>query len=348
MYRTPGVEQSGTGLPKELRRLASRGILSLLTPPENVHAPRTSDRVPVHSLDSRARISTLVEIAATNGSTVSSEELRVLLPVGLFSTAESLEGYIRADPVLSESLIILDGEVAPRGAEKLVARKREQRKLTSDRIDLASAFASRLARRMPWMELISLSGSTAYGGAKPHDDVDFFVVTERDRMWITLLVALVLARLERLRSRDAPVLCFNRVTERDACLRSFDDGHDPLFAREALNLRILRGQGFYRKLLENARWMEEPFPTLYDSRLHAPAPQEDQVATRRAPQWSAANALAFLGLAPYLWVVGLVRNARLDRDGHRKAHFRTVIERDFCAYESRKYDDLREAYRRAF
>lgn len=348
MFRSRRVGESDVDLAREVRRLTSRGIFSLLTPPETVEARMPSGRVPVLPQDPRERISTLVDIAASNGSTVSTEELRLLLPVGLFSTADALERFIRADPSLSDSLIIVDGEVAPRGAEELVARRREQRRLTSDRIDAANAFAARLDRHMPWLELVSISGSTAYGGAKPHDDVDFFLVTKKDRMWVTFLVALALARLERFRSRDSPVLCFNRVTERDACLQSFGDGHDPLFAREALNLRILQGHGFYHELLERAPWIEEHFPTLYDSRLHAAAPGEAETVARRAPHWFVANVVAFLGLAPYLWAVGLVRNARLDRAGRRKAHFRTVIERDFCAYESRKYDDLRDAYRRAF
>lgn len=345
LFRSRAVGLDGTRVSSDLEKMASRGILSLLAPTEvqEQEAPRSSQ--PGRFRD---RIAALVGIAAANGSTVSTEELRLLLPADSFTTAEHLERYIRADPILSGSLVVTNGEVAPRGAETLIAQRRQQRKLTSDRVEFADEFTATLTQRMRWVELVGVSGSTAYGGAKPEDDIDFFIVTQSHRMWVTLLGALVLARLHRLRSAEGPVLCFNRVTERDACVRSFDDGHEPLFAREALNLRILHGHGFYRELLASAPWMEQHFPSLYRSRLDDDPASEGTGQVRMRPHWSVANALAFLGLAPYLWMAGQIRNARLAKRGLRRAHFRTVIERNFCAYESRKYDELREEYRRTF
>lgn len=344
-FRSRAMESAEADVSAEIEKSASRGTLSLLVPTQ---VPEPVAPTPVEPGLVRDRIAALVGIAASNGSTVSSEELRLLLPVDLFTTADSLERFIRSDPVLSLSLVITNGELAPRGAESLIAQRREQRKLTTDRVRLAEQFITMVTRRMPWIDLAGVSGSTAYGGAKPQDDIDFFVVTQPNRMWITLLAALVLARLQRLQSTDGPVFCFNRVTERDACVRSFDADHEPLFAREALNLRILRGHKFYRELLASAPWMEEQFPSLYRSRLQADLPPESAEPSSRIPGWSVANGLAFLALAPYLWMAGLVRNVQLARNGRRRAHFRTVIERDFCAYESRKYDELRAEYRRTF
>ncbi len=333
---------------RTLRRWASRGIVSLLAPAEQVRTLAAAERETREAYTVNERIGILVGVAAANGSTVSSEELRLLLPEGLFATADSLEAHILADPDLAESLIVMNGEIAPRSAEALLERRQEQRELAYQRIQHAERFTTRLVRYVPWIDLVAVSGSTAYGGAKPYDDIDFFLVAPEGRMWIALFVALCLARIDRSRASTTPVYCFNRITEREACMRSFDDGHDPLFAREALNLRVLWGHRFYRELVGNARWMRTHFPGLYEAALESDAPVETKEERASGPLWSALNALSFLGLAPYLWAAGLVRNDRLRRRGQARGRFRTVIARDFLAYESRKYDELREAYRRAF
>lgn len=272
----------------------------------------------------------------------------MLLPTDVFASAEEVGQFLEEDETLRAEFLVIGGEVAPRGEVELIARRREQRRLTSDRLELADRFVSSLDRLCPWIELVGISGSVAYGGTKLHDDVDFFLVTQRNRMWISLFMAMGLARIERTRGRDSVVFCFNRVTEREACEYSFRGSQEPLFAREALNLRILRGHGFYAKLLRSAPWMAQSFPRLYREKVREEISSAPSARRRIEPHAFLANGAAFLILAPYLWLVGLARNARLQREGRNRARFRTVIEWSFCAYESKKYDDLREDYRRTF
>jgi len=73
-----------------------------------------------------------------------------------------------------------------------------------------------------------------------------------------------------------------------------------------------------------------------------------KVERREGRLWSVANVGARAILAPYLTIVGLVRNKRLLRDGNSTARFRTVIEHGFFAYESEKYERLRATYKEAF
>ena len=302
--------------------------------------PRTHPRSqPAHgATDHRERICTLVAIAAENGSSISLSELLDLLPQDVFDSTEALRGFIAADRRLSEQLAAVGNEVTLRGQEALA----------EGRLAAADRFLSSLLRVSRGIELAGVSGSTAYSGAKPSDDIDFFLVTRERRLWITLLVGLTLARIDRLRSRDAPVYCFNRLIERPSCERTFRERRDALFAREALNLRVLRGEGLYGRLLDSAPWMADHFPGLYASRLSRIDRARDDLARVERKAGDVANAAAFLVLAPYLWLAGLVRNVGLRRAGRGRECFRTVVRPDFWATESILFEELRSEYEKVF
>ncbi len=296
----------------------------------------------------RDRIRILVEIAAQNESSISLDEILGLLPREPFPSTDVLRDFIASDERLSRQLSAVGDEVTLRGKESLAVGRGIQRILAANRIAEATRFLDSLARVCPWIELAGVSGSTAYRGAKPADDVDFFFVTRRGRLWATLLLALVSARITRLRTRGTTVFCFNRLTEAPSCQRTFRESRDPLFAREALSLHVLRGDCLYADLLRLAPWMEGPFPGLYASRLEAGAAGRLDRPPDGRPSGALLNAAAFLVLAPYLWMAGLARNVRLRRQGRDKECFRTVVRTDFCATESVVFDDLRDEYRRAF
>ncbi len=300
-------------------------------------------------LDSvRNRIRALVAVAAANRSTMSPDELRVLLPPGAFAENDDMVRFIETDRVLGTELVVLEGEIAPREDTALIERRRSQRDLTGQRLCVADAFVSSLGRFVPSPDLVAVSGSVAYGGTKLDDDIDFYIVTGPRRLWATLLVAMLMARIRRLSDPTTPIFCFNRLEERDGCREGFRGSRAPLFAREALSLRVLRGAAFYRELLESSAWMETWFPALYRLRLDELRSADPQEASPSSPFWAAVNAAAFLVLGPYLWVAGALRNVRLGHEGRVRAQFRTVVEPAFCAYESRKYDELGDEYRRTF
>jgi hypothetical protein len=258
-----------------------------------------------------------------------------------------LEFFIDHDPILQKDVIVRRGEIVPTDTDGF-SRRSEQLALSQRRVQLADSFCNRLVTLCPWIRLVAISGSTAYGGTRPLDDIDFFMVTRRNRLWVTLMIAMLAARHGRMKNRDWPVLCFNRILEEDQCFDAFREARDPLFAREALSLRILDGPRFYHELLHSAVWMERIFPELFRRAIGAQAKSPRVTNSGKGAIWSVANLMARWILAPYLTIVGLSRNKRLERSGNPTARFRTIIEPGFFAYESRKYDLLRSAYEEAF
>ena len=298
-------------------------------------------------LEARTRIRSLVSIAAKNGSSVSTQELHALLPDGLFKDADSVGRFVSQDESLRQELGLEHGEVFPQAAPLLGRQRPEQRKLSAERMLQARSFAARLDRACPGVELLAISGSTAFWGAKPDDDLDFFLVARANRMWVTLLAAMGAAKLERLRDPRTPTFCFNRVTESEPCLSSFARPGDTLFAREALSLKVIQGRGFFHRLLGSAAWMDRHFPTLDRRSLMESEEAPEPVPGGGSAGWSLANFASLFVLAPYLWLTALVRNRRLQRQGRTDALFRTEVHLQFFSYESRKFEELRRDYTRA-
>jgi hypothetical protein len=295
----------------------------------------------------RRKIEGVASIAAAHGSSISSAETLLLLPSGTFECIEELESFVETDPTLSGQLLVHGGQIVLRNAGNFGVRA-SQLNLSDRRGQLAQSFTDRFAARCPWIRFVGISGSTAYAAAKPSDDIDFFIVTQRNRLWITLLVGMTAARIHRVKHPAWPVLCLNRILEEDVCRDEFRKAQDALFAREALSLRVLEGVTFYRELVESAPWMKRIFPELY--RKVTTLDEGRSQAARRdgGLLWSFANVAAFTVLATYLPIVGLWRNRRLVRQGNLTARYRTIIERGFFAYESRKYENLRQTYREVF
>jgi hypothetical protein len=296
----------------------------------------------------RTKIRTLVSIAAAHDSSLPTADLMLLLPLGAFASTESLVSFLSSDPIFEEELTVTGDEIVFKGCEKLVHGQGDQIRLTARRVSLARSFSGRLSKFCPWLRLVAISGSASYGRSRAADDVDFFIVTRENRLWITLLFAMLFAKGLRVKDPSLPVLCLNRMVEEPHSEAAFRATREPLFAREALNLRVLVGDAYYRRLLESASWMEQIFPLLYRRALETVAHDDDGPEVRQTSFWSIANWIAFVGLAPYLVLAGFWRNARLKETGNFDARFRTVVRRKFFAYESKKYDLLREAYREAF
>lgn len=296
----------------------------------------------------RERIRFLVETAVANQSTISVSELRSLMPENRFPNDGVLKQFLVTDERLSRLVAEIKGELTLRGREGLANDRRAQRLRAHDRLSQADDFLRSLGKMCPWIELAGISGSTAYAGAKPEDDIDFFLVTAPRRLWISLLLAMTTARIRRIRSRNSPILCFNRLVERNNCIRTFRESREPLLAREALNLVVLRGNRLYRRLLASAPWMGTVFPEMFARRLPEAYEEDEPGRGRRLALGSLANAAAFLFLAPYLWMGGTVRNVRLQRAGRDRERFRTVVRPELYATESIVYEELREKYRKAF
>ena len=130
---------------------------------------------------------------------------------------------------------------------------------------LAQECADYIVARNPYLKLVAVSGSLCrpeHEGA--HEDIDFFVVTERGRIWEAFMGCLVHGwRFARARGMDRTFFCFNYLV--DEAHPEEIDLRRREYAREFLNLRVLCGEGEYARLLRvhEAR-LRQAEPEMYE------------------------------------------------------------------------------------
>lgn len=278
------------------------------------------------------RVRALLRVGREFRTPVSTDELAALFPVGPESERPDVAGFLGDRPGIAEP-----DDLPSAGSTDRFRRGAEFRAR-------ADVIAGRtLGWLAPATRCIGLTGSTAYGAPEPGDDIDFFVVTRSGATAWFLAATYVSMRLERLRTKGplGPVACFNYIVDDRAAPSEFSRGGGLLFAREALAVSVLRGEGYYRGLLAQTPAIGLEMPRGYAARTAGAEPVVPQPAPFPV---RLLNALVYLPLAGYLQLTGLERNARARREGRTSDEFRTVSRPGLIAFRSRRFEELREVY----
>lgn len=118
---------------------------------------------------------------------------------------------------------------------------------------------------LPSIKLLGVSGSVGMENARKDDDIDLFIVTAVDTLWITRLLCILLLKLAGFkirRSGDKHVqdkLCLNLWV--DEANLDFGARQDIYTAHEITQLKVLLDRdATYQKLLGHNPWVKEFFP----------------------------------------------------------------------------------------
>lgn len=148
---------------------------------------------------------------------------------------------------------------------------------------------------LPFVRLVAITGTLAVNNAEARDDIDIFVVTEPDRLWLCRALVIAVVRLARLGGDE---ICPNYfVSERQLV---FDD-RTYFSAREVAQMVPLYGLETYCRVRARNAWVEEFLPQADDP----PALQHTGAAPgapliklgalssgiKRAGEWSLAGSL---------------------------------------------------------
>jgi hypothetical protein len=288
----------------------------------------------------------LCRIAKVNGAALTLRELITLAAID--TSEEDLATAFQADSKLSskfvlESGYVLERQAAPHeGSARLVEEVERKKQRALSNLEAAGRFAAMIARGTA---VVSVSGANSYFSAREGDDIDFFCVTRTNGLWPFMLRALAIARIHRLANPGVPVLCFSCTMDGETAAREFGKRHDPIFARDALMAKVIRGTAEYHALLEKARWMEGCFPAFYAVRLR----ETSQATPRRRPETGERgsfvfNSFLYHSLGSFLRIKSWALNRKLAKAERGSSLFETKINKGYYLYESNRYRELRKMY----
>jgi hypothetical protein len=293
------------------------------------------------SNESAERITLLYRTAQRNGSLITVQELSRLLAEE--ASERELVEAMASTPVLSSMFELRSGYLTERRAGQSLdptSVEMESRRMAQVNFAHAASFVRLL--RSGTFEMVAVSGSTSYGSASHSKDVDFFCVSRPGQMWVSLARSLLLARAYRTFHRKAPEICFSYVMDERFAQSTFESRRDPLFARDAIQTKVLKGREVYDSLLARAAWISDYFPVAYGGAAHEIS--KNQRGELPSPLQSALNRFLFHTLGRYLRLKSSLLNRLMSSEGRHSDLFDVRSALDHLVYESRRYVALRRDY----
>ncbi len=244
---------------------------------------------------------------------------------------------------------IKDGYLLTNSAQSYESRM-EREQMSAAKLDSAARFGNVLTRLVPFIRTMAVTGSVAYGSAETWDDIDLFIVTERNRLWLTALMTLVFVRITKLLGLRPPHLspfCLSYVHDEEGFAdESQRNRSNPLFARELLKAKPIAGMDQYRKMLESNDWVADFYAAPYAAKLRGLLEANDgKIDEDNSDRFSFllgwGESFTFLVLSRYLRIKAYLTNLKLKSQGEALRVFQPRISAASCVYSSNFYEWLR-------
>ena len=242
--------------------------------------------------------------------------------------------------------MIKDGYLFTSHDQSITSRS-EREQMSTAKLESAASFADILSRLVPFIRTVAVTGSVAYGSAEKWDDVDFFIVTQRKRLWVSTFLALLQIRLYKILGvRPAHLLpfCLSYVHDEDGfSIESRRNRTNALFARELLKAKPVAGAEKYRKILEENRWVSDFYSTSYSQKLGVLQRGPNGVVGSEDPagiesfflDW--VEKVAYTCLSRYLRLRAYLTNLKLRSEGKNFRAFEPIMSPASCVYTSNFY-----------
>ena len=262
-------------------------------------------------------------------------------------TEEELRDLITREDFADLPFQIRDGYIFA-GEAKSAAARLEREQFSASKLGSATEFATVLTRLVPFISTIAVTGSVAYGSARKWDDIDLFIVTKQNRLWVSAFLTLVLIRLSKLlHLRPSYLLqfCLSYVHDELGFVNeSQRSKSNMLFARELLKAQPIAGIDQYRSFLEQNSWINSVYSKAYPVKLKQ---LEQRAGPRKSEDGSHSPLLSFLMdwaegfafafLSRYLRLRAYLTNLQLKSRGERLRIFEPKTSPRSCVYTSNFY-----------
>jgi hypothetical protein len=138
--------------------------------------------------------------------------------------------------------------------DKYITRRIDGNKLAEKRINSAYRMTNFISK-FPYVRAILLSGSISKGYMEKDSDVDYFIITHPNRLWVTRLLLMLFKKIFLLNSRK--IFCINYFVDTE----SLEIEEKNIFtATELTTLIPTYGTELYEALYSKNIWIREFYP----------------------------------------------------------------------------------------
>ncbi len=157
--------------------------------------------------------------------------------------------------LLQQSLLQSDNQYFYLAKRDLQNRQQKSKHFELKHAEVAKFVA--LAKQIPFIRAVVLTGSTAVNNAGRSDDLDFMIITRRNTLWLTRMLLIVLTKLKGKRPlrHASNAWCFNLLLD-EGDLSLTRERHSLYEAYEILQMQFVLDRGeLERAFLDANSWL---------------------------------------------------------------------------------------------
>lgn len=156
-----------------------------------------------------------------------------------------------------------------KGREEIIEIRKKRYNYTQRKFALAKHIA-KIFKFIPTIKLIAVSNIIGYYNLKQASDIDLFIVTKKNRIWITRFITVAITKLLRVRptsKKHTDKICLSFFVSEDALdLNKLSLDKDPYFYYWFVGLKpVYERNEMFKKFLQHNWWLQKYLPNWIES-----------------------------------------------------------------------------------
>lgn len=164
-----------------------------------------------------------------------------------------------------DNVVVVEGLYFVRNRDSSIVTQRIERERHARRLWLGARVAMHIIKRCPFVRGIFVSGDLSKNATTRKSDVDFFILTEPNRLWIARTLLILFKKVFLFNSKK--FFCLNYFAASDHLLL---DGRNIYTATEVAHLKPLFSSDLFVEYLSANSWIIDFFPNFQRDEFVSP------------------------------------------------------------------------------